>query len=67
MQPGGVLVMETPNPENPETMAQHFWIDPTHTRPVPAALLRFYLEEAGFGRIELEMAADYAVCARKLV
>ena len=66
LQTGGVLVIETPNPENAETMARHFWIDPTHTRPVPVALLRFYLEESGFGQVELEMGADYAVCARQL-
>jgi len=66
MQASGILVVETPNPEDNDTMTRHFWIDPTHTRPVPAALLRFYLEEAGFGRIEVEMGADYTICSRKL-
>lgn len=49
----GVIALETPNPECLAIFATHFYIDPTHTRPVPASLLAFYLEEAGFGRIEI--------------
>jgi 2-polyprenyl-3-methyl-5-hydroxy-6-metoxy-1,4-benzoquinol methylase len=49
---GGVLAIETPNPECLAIFATHFYLDPTHTRPVPAALLAFYMEEFGIGRIE---------------
>jgi SAM-dependent methyltransferase len=58
------LVIETPSPANP-----HFYLDPTHTHPVPAELLRFYLVEAGFGAIEVEYLSeglDFAMFARKL-
>ncbi len=51
---GGVIAIETPNPECLAIFATHFYLDPTHTRPVPASLMAFYLEEAGFGRIEVE-------------
>lgn len=54
LHPGALAVFETPNPECLAIFATHFYIDPTHTRPVPAPLLRFYLEEAGFGNIEVE-------------
>jgi 2-polyprenyl-3-methyl-5-hydroxy-6-metoxy-1,4-benzoquinol methylase len=54
---GGLLAIETPNPECLAIFATHFYLDPTHTRPVPAALLRFYLEEAGFGNIDVERLA----------
>jgi 2-polyprenyl-3-methyl-5-hydroxy-6-metoxy-1,4-benzoquinol methylase len=55
---GGALVaIETPNPECLAIFATHFYLDPTHTRPVPAALLRFCLEEAGFGGVEVERLA----------
>ena len=54
LHPGGLAIIETPNPECLAIFATHFYIDPTHTRPVPAPLLRFYLEEAGFGGIEVE-------------
>ena len=57
---GGLVIVETPNPECLAIFATHFYIDPTHTRPVPPVLLRFYLEEAGFGRIEIERLAPAA-------
>ena len=47
---GGVLAIETPNPECLAIFATHFYLDPTHTRPVPHQLLAFYMEEAGFGQ-----------------
>ncbi len=57
LHPGALVAIETPNPECLAIFATHFYIDPTHTRPVPAVLLRFYLEEAGFGNIEVERLA----------
>ncbi len=51
---GAMLAIETPNPECLAIFATHFYLDPTHRHPIPAALLSFYLEEAGFGRIEVE-------------
>jgi O-antigen chain-terminating methyltransferase len=49
----GVIVIETPNPECLAIFATHFYLDPTHTRPVPHGLLAFYLEEFGVGKIEV--------------
>jgi 2-polyprenyl-3-methyl-5-hydroxy-6-metoxy-1,4-benzoquinol methylase len=57
LHPGALVAVETPNPECLAIFATHFYIDPTHTRPVPAVLLRFYLEEAGFGTVEIERLA----------
>lgn len=51
---GGLLILETPNPECLAIFATHFYIDPTHTRPIPPALAAFYLEELGFGRVEVK-------------
>jgi 2-polyprenyl-3-methyl-5-hydroxy-6-metoxy-1,4-benzoquinol methylase len=51
---GALVAIETPNPECLAIFATHFYLDPTHTRPIPAPLLRFYLEEAGFGSVEIE-------------
>ena len=50
---GGVLAIETPNPECLAIFATYFYLDPTHTRPVPHPLLAFYMEEAGLGQIEV--------------
>ena len=57
LRPGGVLVVETQNPECLAIYSQTFFLDPTHVRPVPAAQLHFILEEAGFARIETEYLA----------
>jgi O-antigen chain-terminating methyltransferase len=53
LAPGGVIAIETPNPECLAIFATHFYLDPTHTRPAPHPLLIFYLEEFGVGNIEV--------------
>jgi O-antigen chain-terminating methyltransferase len=54
LERGGRIALETPNPECLAIYATHFYLDPTHRRPVPPPLLAFYLEEAGFGQIRVE-------------
>jgi O-antigen chain-terminating methyltransferase len=54
LRAGGLLALETPNPECLAIFATHFYIDPTHKHPIPPVLTSFYLEEAGFGLIEIE-------------
>jgi len=48
LKPGGVLILETPNPENLQVAGHTFWIDPTHQRPLPPALLEFMVRRQGF-------------------
>jgi O-antigen chain-terminating methyltransferase len=50
LQPGGLLILETPNPENLVIGACNFYLDPTHQRPIPPALLAFLPQHAGFAR-----------------
>jgi len=50
--PGGVLIMETPNPENIVVATCNFHIDPTHRKPIPPLLLSFVAEFAGFARVK---------------
>ena len=50
---GGVIAIETPNPQCLAIFATHFYLDPTHARPIPDALLSFYMEENGIGHIEM--------------
>ena len=54
LRPGAKVAFETPNPECLAIFSTHFYLDPTHTRPVPPALLVFYLEETGFGQIDVK-------------
>jgi 2-polyprenyl-3-methyl-5-hydroxy-6-metoxy-1,4-benzoquinol methylase len=60
LEPGGLLAIETPNPECLAIFATNFYLDPTHVRPVPSALLHFYLQESGFGAIEVHQLAPAA-------
>ena len=53
LERGGAIAIETPNPECLAIFATHFYLDPTHQRPVPHPLLAFYLEEFGVGNIEV--------------
>jgi 2-polyprenyl-3-methyl-5-hydroxy-6-metoxy-1,4-benzoquinol methylase len=50
----GLLALETPNPECLAIFASHFYLDPTHARPVPHPLVAFYMEECGLGQIEVQ-------------
>jgi len=53
LQRHGVMAIETPNPECLAIFATHFYLDPTHSRPVPHPLLAFYMEEFGMGNLEV--------------
>ena len=54
LRPGGVLVLETPNPENLQVAAYSFWLDPTHVRPIPPPLLAHTAAYFGFIDISIE-------------
>lgn len=53
VKPGGMLIFETPNPENVIVGANTFYLDPTHRRPLPPSLLAFLVESRGFGHAEI--------------
>jgi O-antigen chain-terminating methyltransferase len=50
LRPAGLLILETPNPENVMVGTNNFYLDPTHERPLPNQLLSFLTEHAGFAR-----------------
>jgi SAM-dependent methyltransferase len=52
LAPGGVLILETPNPLSVVVAARNFWLDPTHFRPVHPESLRLNYELAGFDPVE---------------
>jgi glycosyltransferase involved in cell wall biosynthesis/SAM-dependent methyltransferase len=51
LRPGGVLILETPNPLNLAVGAASFHLDPTHVRPVHPLFLEFVLASRGFTRV----------------
>ena len=53
LRPGGVLILETPDPTNLVMGACNFYLDPTHLRPMPPALTEFLVSASGFETIEV--------------
>lgn len=47
LMPGGVVILETPNPENLTVASWSFHMDPTHKAPLPPALLQFFVRATG--------------------
>lgn len=50
LKPGGLLILETPNPENLSVGSCSFYMDPTHHHPLPPPLLEFLPIHYGFNR-----------------
>jgi O-antigen chain-terminating methyltransferase len=48
LMPGGLLILETPNPENFVVGTKDFYMDPTHHNPLPSPLLAFLVGSQGF-------------------
>jgi ubiquinone/menaquinone biosynthesis C-methylase UbiE len=53
LRPGGVVILETPNPENLVVGSNYFYLDPTHRHPLPTELMEFLLKNRGFERVEI--------------
>ncbi len=51
--PGGLILLETPNPENLVVGVKNFYLDPTHQRPLPSELLSFAVEYGDFGTVKI--------------
>ena len=54
LRPGGVLILETPNPENLLVGSHYFYLDPTHRNPLPPALLEWLVQARGFDSARVE-------------
>ncbi|MGH6878867.1 MAG: class I SAM-dependent methyltransferase [Rhizomicrobium sp.] len=53
LKPGGLLVLETPNPANVIVAAEKFYFDPTHRNPLPSELTTYLLKSRGFENVEV--------------
>ena len=53
LKPGGVLVLETPNPTNVNVGASSFYLDPTHLKPLHPQFLEFLVSSRGFAETEV--------------
>ncbi|MBW5413099.1 class I SAM-dependent methyltransferase [Pseudomonas sp. MAG002Y] len=65
LAPGGMILFETPNPENLVSGTTHFWTDPTHIHPLPPAFVEFFCEFKGFDEVSIHrvnaIPAEYAL------
>jgi O-antigen chain-terminating methyltransferase len=53
LRPAGLLILETPNPENFKVSSVGFYTDPSHRNPLPPDLLAFIPEHYGFSRVKI--------------
>ncbi|MEN8133844.1 MAG: class I SAM-dependent methyltransferase [Pseudomonadota bacterium] len=53
LKPGGLVIFETPNPENIIVGSCNFYYDPTHRNPIPPEALSFLLETRGYQNLEI--------------
>jgi len=53
LKPGGVVIFETPNPQNVLVGSCNFYFDPTHRNPLPNQVMSFLLESRGFVEVEI--------------
>lgn len=53
LKPGGLMILETPNPENIVVGTANFYLDPTHQQPIPSQLLSFLVEYSGFDKVKI--------------
>ena len=51
---GGMIIFETPNPENLIVGAYTFYTDPTHNNPLPFSTSEFLIQYSGFKSTEIK-------------
>ena len=56
--PSGLIIIETPNPENIVTATNNFHLDPSHNNPIPPLLLSFLAEFIGFESVKIIRLQD---------
>lgn len=61
LKPEGLMIIETPNIENYEVLSRSFYLDPSHLRPMPKALLEFIAEFTKFNKINCISINDKAI------
>ncbi|WP_189456978.1 methyltransferase domain-containing protein [Cognatilysobacter bugurensis] len=55
---GGLLILETPNPENLLVAAHYFYTDPTHRNPIPPETLQWLVQARGFQRVHIRRLTE---------
>lgn len=53
LKPGGLIILETPNPENLLVGSCNFYLDPTHRNPIPIPTMELLVTARGFSQPEV--------------
>jgi len=53
LKPDGIVIFETPNPDNILVAARNFYVDPSHVKPIPSEQLQYLIEARGFVEPEI--------------
>jgi len=64
LKPGGMIIFETPNPENVLVGSHTFYHDPTHRNPITPTSAQFLARYTGFSKIDILRLHPYPVEAR---
>ena len=63
LKPGGLVILETPNPKNLTVGACSFYSDPTHRNPIFPETIQFILSSRGFGNVSLKYLNAVESCS----
>jgi O-antigen chain-terminating methyltransferase len=58
LAPGGMLIFESPNPENIAVSSDSFYLDPTHIVPRHPLTMHFLVKRCGFSSVEILRLKD---------
>ena len=53
LKTGGIVIFETPNPENILVSSHTFYLDPTHRHPLPSSLSKFLFESRNLASVKI--------------
>ncbi|MBH8566851.1 methyltransferase domain-containing protein [Nostoc sp. CENA67] len=60
LKTGGLIIFETPNPDNVLVGSNTFYLDPTHRNPLPSSMIKFVAESFGLSRVSCIKLHDTA-------
>ncbi|MFC3813455.1 class I SAM-dependent methyltransferase [Lysobacter sp. GCM10012299] len=59
LKTGGLMILETPNPENIDVATFGFYLDPTHRNPLPPQALSWLVDARGFDDVRIERLSEW--------
>ncbi len=59
LKPHGMIIFETPNPENIQVGSCSFYHDPSHNNPLPPMLIEFLAQHRGYDQVQIQRINPY--------